>query len=326
VAQDKKTRRGEGRAEGEAPGTGSTLWQRIADSIYGWEYWLDPEGRYVYVSPSCERVSGYRPDEFLADPDLMTRLVHPDDRALFERHVELVHGPESSREMEIEFRIVARDGEERWIVHHCVPMLENGRYLGRWSSNSDISRYRLAQERLLRLSSELLAVKECVRGVLRAEDEQKLLTDVCRTICNVAGYRMAWIGMVEHDEAKTVRPVAWGGVEDGYLSSAEITWADTERGRGPTGMAARTGETHVIENYASDPAGLPWRARAYQRGYRSSAAVPLRDSDNEVCAVLTVYAAEAQAFARGTVGLLEQLAEDLAFGLRSLRGLNSGSS
>jgi len=281
---------------------------------------LDPQGALVQVSPACERLSGYSQDEFLADPKLMERIVHPDDRLRFEQHIAHSHSAGRLLEGEIEFRIIARDGDEHWIAHTCAAMIDpDGSYVGRAACNIDVSRYKLAEEALLRLNRELIATRDCARATLRATDEQRLLRDACRIVCNAAGYLMAWVGSVERDEDKTVRPVAWSGVEDGYLGSANITWADDERGRGPTGTAARTGETVVLDDFASDPAGQSWRARAFQRGYRSSIAIPLRGPGGDVYAVLTIYAGQAHAFARSTTRLLEELAEDLSLGIESLR-------
>ena len=281
---------------------------------------MDPQGALVHVSPACERLSGYSQDEFLADPKLMERIVHPDDRLRFEQHIAHSHSAGRLLEGEIEFRIIARDGDEHWIAHTCAAMIDpDGSYVGRAACNIDVSRYKLAEEALLRLNRELIATRDCARATLRATDEQRLLRDACRIVCNAAGYLMAWVGSVERDEDKTVRPVAWSGVEDGYLGSANITWADDERGRGPTGTAARTGETVVLDDFASDPAGQPWRARAFQRGYRSSISIPLRGPGGDVYAVLTIYAGQAHAFARSTTRLLEELAEDLSLGIESLR-------
>ena len=59
----------------------------VADFTYDWEYWLDPDGNYVYVSPSCERITGYRSDEFRQDPELLETIIHPDDRATVAEHL-----------------------------------------------------------------------------------------------------------------------------------------------------------------------------------------------------------------------------------------------
>ena len=156
------------------------LYRRIADSAYDWEYWLDPEGNCVFVSPSCERLTGYTPEEFLADSGLAERLVHPDDKVRFELHVERAHPAEQQQKAsEIELRIIVRDGSERWINHRCMTMFDpDGHYLGRRVSNVDVNRYKLAEEKLLLLNRELLAIRDCARTVLRATDELKLVKDV----------------------------------------------------------------------------------------------------------------------------------------------------
>src|ERR1035437_3886469 len=124
-----------------------------------------------------------------------------------------------------------------------------------------------AEAALHRLNRELRAISNCNQVLMRAVDEQTLLNDICHIVCDEAGYRMAWVGYAEQDEAKTVRPVALAGIEDGYLAKADITWDDTERGRGPTGTAIRNGETVCIQDFANDVQVAPWRARALQRGY-----------------------------------------------------------
>ncbi|CAG0964054.1 partial two-component system, NarL family, sensor histidine kinase EvgS, partial [Anaerolineae bacterium] len=134
-------------------------------------------------------------------------------------------------------------------------------------------------------------------------------------ICDEAGYRMAWVGYAENDDAKTVRPVAWAGFEDGYLASANITWADTERGRGPAGTAIRRGESICIQDFAADPQAAPWRASALPRGYRSSIALPLKDENAKTFGVLNIYSMELNAFTPDEIRLLDELAGDLAFGI-----------
>jgi PAS domain S-box-containing protein len=170
-----------------------------------------------------------------------------------------------------------------------------------------------------RLNRELRAISYCNQVLLRATDEQSLLQEICRIVCEEAGYRVAWVGYAEHDEARTVRPVASTGVEEGYVANLDITWADTERGRGPSGTAIRTGETSCLEDYATDPRGAPWRESALQHGFRSAIALPLKDEHGDVFGSLAVYSAQPYAFTSEEIRLLEQLAGDLAFGIVTLR-------
>ena len=170
-----------------------------------------------------------------------------------------------------------------------------------------------------RLNRELRAISNCNQVLLRATDEQSLLEEICRIVCEEAGYRVAWVGYAEHDEAKSVRPVAWTGTEEGYLANLGITWADTERGRGPTGTAIRTGKTCCIEDYATDPRVAPWRESALQHGFRSAIALPLKDEHANAFGSLNIYSAQPNAFTSEEIRLLEELAGDLAFGIVTLR-------
>ena len=178
-------------------------------------------------------------------------------------------------------------------------------------------RERTAQ--LQRLNRELEAITTCNQALIRAENEQTLLDAVCRIVCDEAGYRMAWVGYVEHDDDRSIRPVAWGGAETGYLARGGFTWADTARGHGPSGTAIRSGTTACIQDFATDRGAVPWRESALQRGYRSSIALPLKDEHDATFAVLNIYSAEAGAFTPDEIRLLEELAGDLAFGITVVR-------
>ncbi|MGB8297075.1 MAG: PAS domain S-box protein, partial [Polyangia bacterium] len=170
-----------------------------------------------------------------------------------------------------------------------------------------------------RLNRELRAISNCNQTLLRATDEQSLVQEICRIVCEEAGYRMAWVGYAEHDEAKSVRPVAWAGAEEGYLANLGITWADTERGCGPTGTAIRSGNTCSIQDFATDPRVAPWRESALQKGFRSGIAVPLKDEHANAFGSLAVHCAQPNAFTSEEIRLLEELAGDLAFGIVTLR-------
>jgi diguanylate cyclase (GGDEF)-like protein len=177
---------------------------------------------------------------------------------------------------------------------------------------------RESESRTRRLNRALKLLSDCNMALVRAEEEDGLLSEICRLIVERGGYLLAWVGFAEHDEAKTVRPVAQVGFEEGYLDSAKITWADTERGRGPTGTAIRTGFTDINQNYLDDPRMAPWLEAALKRGYQSSIALPLIGNKG-VLGALTLYSPDPHAFSPEEVQLLEELAGDLAYGIETLR-------
>ncbi|MDD2853887.1 MAG: GAF domain-containing protein, partial [Desulfuromonadaceae bacterium] len=180
-----------------------------------------------------------------------------------------------------------------------------------------------AEESQRCLNRELRAISNCNLTLMKAEDEQTLLGEICRIVCDEAGYRMAFVGYAENDEAKSVQPVAYGGLEDKYLEQPMLTWADTERGRGPAGTAIRNGSTDCSQDIATDPRMAPWRDNALQRGYRSLIALPLKDENAHVFGVFLIYSPEPDAFTPDEIRLLEELAGDLAFGIRILRNRNA---
>jgi len=132
----------ESKRAGDALRESQQRFRTLVEWTYTWESWVDPAGKFVYLSPSCERISGYRPDEFIADPELSSRIIHPDDRAFYAEHHGLVHD-QTAGISNIQYRILARDGSERWIDHFCRPLFgEDNRYLGRRISNRDITKQR----------------------------------------------------------------------------------------------------------------------------------------------------------------------------------------
>ncbi|HXZ33658.1 MAG TPA: PAS domain-containing protein, partial [Terriglobales bacterium] len=186
-------------------------------------------------------------------------------------------------------------------------------------TNNDITERKRAEETLSRLNRELRAISNCNQVLLRATDEQSLIDQICRIVCEEAGFRMAWVGYAQDDNVKSIRPVAWSGVEDGYLAAAEISWSEESvRGRGPGGMAIRTGRTSCSQDFATD-ANFTWREAALQRGYRSAISLPLKDENAKTFGILTIYSTEPNAFTSEEIRLLEELAADLAFGIVTLR-------
>ena len=186
------------------------------------------------------------------------------------------------------------------------------------SSSRDITERKKAEEALGRANRALRTLSSSNMTLVHARNEHELLNAVCRLIVETGGYRMAWIGFAEQDPEKTVRAVAHYGHEEGFLTEAKICWADIEFGRGPTGTAIRSGIAQVNMNFLTNPVMVPWREAARRRGYQSSIAFPLKSAQG-ILGALTIYATEPDAFNETEVNLLKELAEDLAFGIETLR-------
>ncbi|MHB8808423.1 MAG: sigma 54-interacting transcriptional regulator [Desulfobulbaceae bacterium] len=135
------------------------LYRAVSDFTYDWEYWRDPDGPFRYVSPSCERITGYRPEEFMDNPDLLHEIVLPEDREIWERHFR--ESVEKVTRREVQFRIVRRDGTIRWIEHACQPVVgEGGELLGFRASNRDITKRKKVEQDLRRALAEISTLEK----------------------------------------------------------------------------------------------------------------------------------------------------------------------
>jgi PAS domain S-box-containing protein len=161
-------------------------------------------------------------------------------------------------------------------------------------------------------------LSECNQSLVHASNEQQLLDRICSLLVEHGGYRCAWVGYAEHDAKKSVRAVAEHGFEAGYVQSLHLTWADAERGCCPTGSAIRDGQNCLARSTESGAAYDLWRKGAVRHGYASSISLPLK-FNGSAGGALSIYATDAQAFSPQEVALLTEMADDLAFGIRSLR-------
>jgi len=187
----------------------------VADFTCDWEYWIGPDGALIYISPSCETITGYHRDEFLNNPKLLSEIVHPEDQAIAVNHVAIIDENDCNS---ADFRIVTRTGEERWIAHRCQAVFgDNGSWLGRRVSNRDITQRKLAEKALRKSEANLSSLFNTIsERVFLMKPDGKILaanepfaTGLGKTVEDVIGHcvfdylepsvterRRAWINEV----------------------------------------------------------------------------------------------------------------------------------
>ncbi|HTP51190.1 MAG TPA: GAF domain-containing protein [Anaeromyxobacteraceae bacterium] len=182
----------------------------------------------------------------------------------------------------------------------------------------DVTAQTQAEESRRRLAWAMGLVRTVHEALVRAESEESLLSDICRAAVEVNGLRMAWVGRAEEDEARSIQPVTWRGVEGGYLSLRRPSWAGAGAGGEPAGRAVSSGQVVVVEDVQADPSLRPLAEEMRSRGYASAAFLPLSARGQRI-GVLGLYAGEPSTFQPVQADLLQRLADDVASAIAALR-------
>ncbi|MDD5335666.1 MAG: PAS domain S-box protein [Rhodoferax sp.] len=195
---------------------------------------------------------------------------------------------------------------------------ERGELVGISAVSHDVTEIKKAERELRTVNRTLRTRSSCNLALVHAVNEIALMEEMCHVLVDVGGYRFAWVGFTQPDDANAVRPMARYGFEEGYVDGLESSWADTERGHSPWGSAIRTGTTQILQHSADESAWTPWHEESVKRGYRSIIALPLR-RETEILGALTIYASDPEAFRAEEVKLITEVADDLAYGISALR-------
>lgn len=182
----------------------------------------------------------------------------------------------------------------------------------------DITERKRAEDALRRANRALRTLSAGNLALVRAANEDELLRAVTNVIVEEGGYRLAVVDYAEDDPEKSIMPKAWSGSEGGHYWTQGLSWADTEQGQLPVAKAIRTGIAQICHDLAGAPAFKPWKDTAVARGYVSNIAMPL-SGDGRIFGGLSIYSSEADAFDDDEVQLLVELANDLAYGIVTLR-------
>ena len=241
--------------------------------------------------------------------------VHPEDRELVDKSWQAALRGEK---YDLEHRAMV-NGKVIWVRQKAeLEFNSDGSLIGGFGTAQDITEHKIDEQKLQRLNRALRAISNSNQALMRATDEGAFLQQGCRIIVEDCGYTLVWIGFAMDDKEKTVKPMAYAGFDTGYIEALKITYEDTERGRGPTGRAIRTGKPQVCQDMCTDPSFSPWRQQATSRGYASTLALPLI-SQGKAFGSINVYSKEPNPFSEDEIKLLTELASDFAHGIMLLR-------
>jgi len=164
------------------------------------------------------------------------------------------------------------------------------------------------------LTNMYAALSHCNQAIVRCTNEAELLSQICRSVVQFGGMKMAWIGMLD-GSGQWVKPVASFGDGIEYLEGIEISIDVNEpTGRGPTGTSMRENSPYWCQDFLHDPVTKAWHERGARFGWGSSGAVPLLRQDRVVGA-LTFYSGTSNIFNDAVKNLLLEMATDISFAL-----------
>jgi diguanylate cyclase (GGDEF)-like protein/PAS domain S-box-containing protein len=268
---------------------------------------LERDGTILYAGPSNVNVTGREADERVGHN--VFEFVHPEDfescHAAFRASL-LAPG---TLRPEV-FRFFDASGETRSIQFVLTNCLDDPSIHGIVVNANDVTE-------VTNLTRALQTLSQGNQIMVRATDEATLLSDVCDAIISSGTYQLAWVGLADNDDAKTVRPVMSSG-RTSYLDEVAFSWGDNELGRGTTGTAIRTGTTQVVTDIRETTVHTPWIEPARRYGFVTGCAFPLIVAGVTIGA-LTIYAAQPGVFGPPEIELLSDLADDLAYGIGRLR-------
>ncbi|MCU7499484.1 MAG: PAS domain S-box protein [Ignavibacteria bacterium] len=292
----------------------------LVKNLPGMAYRLRMDRDWVmeYVSEGAYALTGYHPDELIRKYNVaMGSVIHHDD--IYEAFEKIYTAVSNGVPFTIYYRIVTAEGKLKWVWEQGQGIYSSdGQLEAIEGFTTDVSYYKNAEEEQKRLNRALKAITQVNQIIIRATDELTFLNDVLDIICNIEGYRMAWVGYLENDAEKLIRPAAWKGYEDGYLKHVKLSWGNNYFGQGPTGIAVRTKKPAMLHNIERDLPSPQLRQTCLERGYMSIYAAPLME--NQVpFGVLVIYGDKADLFNSEEKSLLEQLANDISFGISTLR-------
>lgn len=186
----------------------------LADSTFDWEYWIDQNDDYIFVSPACEAMTGYTAEEFIANPDLMIELARDDFKDTVREHFSASRDS-SAPACSLEFPLTTRNGTEKWIEHNCKPLFDaDGQPRGRYGNNRDMTERHTDKEVKDRLFQQVTEAKRAWEATMDCVDDLILVVDDEGLIkrCNNSAIRLLNCRYTDLFDQKWKQTLEAGGI------------------------------------------------------------------------------------------------------------------
>ena len=280
-------------------------------NVIVWEASLPGLG-FTFVSEPAERILGFPQTDWYQDEFWLDH-IHPDDKEY--AYSFCMTATREGRDHQLEYRMFDKLGKEVWIkdIVHVVRN-EDGEAVKLRGVMLDVTERKNNDIAERSKNRALSVLSMCNDAVAKIRDRDELLQSICDIISDVDGYNFAYIAYAE--EGKTTKPSSFSSSDNAFLASL-VAQDDSLESNTPVSEAITSGERCVIE-IIDDVAGEEdWKRTAIRKGYRSLIILPLK-ANYETFAVLVIVSSEIQAFADEESSLLDNLVENLTFGLQSI--------
>ena len=291
------------------------LVRAMADAVWDW----DLQASMVWWSDGAVRLMGAQAQAWSGAGRNWLADVHPDDAARVRAALsEAMAGTADT--WTDDFRMQRLDGMAVPVSCRAYLIRDAGGRVRRMVGGlSDVTLRMQADRELARLSRAQRMLSACNETLIRADSEASLLRGVCQVSVDIGGYAMAWVGYAHDDAVGSIEVMAHAGDEADFMQGIAMSWHENgPNGRGPAARTVRSGQVVIVEDIAKDPAFAPWLADAQASGFRGVACLPLRDKQRTF-GFFYLYASDVVLIGHDEIALLQELANNLAFGIGNLR-------
>lgn len=267
--------------------------------------------RFLEVNPAFERLTGFKRENILGK---RVREVIPNiEKGWIEKYGEValtgkrIHFESRAEELGKWFEVSAfspRRGQFATTFFDITPRKEAE--LRSEELNRDLAKN-------LRLYTMLAQINQAASLI---KDRKQLLERVCDIAVVAGGFKMAWVGYPDKDTGRVLPLCSAGDIKD-YLNPIKVFMTEGPASKGPTGEAAKSGRISACQDIAEDPRMEPWRAKALEMGYASSAAIPLYDGDR-LTNVLNLYSAAKYAFTEEELKMLAAIQAETGLAIEAI--------